>query len=163
MATTTIALADTPIKLIVNGDEIYSDVPPQIIDGRAMVPLRVIADALSAKVEWDEYNNAIYITTQSPQTQSTAPINTGLELVGPPQVVSIPPGWFIIGYVKNNSNYTYSFVNVGINLMDDNNAVVSKIYARIKNLQPGDVGRFASNPILDERITQWQITDISGG
>lgn len=58
----TIAFADSPIKLIVNGKEIACDVAPQVIQGRTMVPARYVAEALGAKVEWDKENNAVIIT-----------------------------------------------------------------------------------------------------
>lgn len=64
LATTTFALAEQPIKLIVNGKEIQSDVPPQVINGRTMVPVRFIVEAMGAKVEWDEANNAVIVTSQ---------------------------------------------------------------------------------------------------
>jgi len=194
-------------RVFVNGKEVASDVQPLIVDGRTMVPIRAVAEALNTSINWDEDNNAIYITTQTSQatsynpaipgsdwykanmgnvmpdwlntgvpdwpgqydnpSQTTQPTqttttNSGLELTGMPQVINTGAGWFLVGYVKNNSNYTYSFVNVGINLMDNNDVVVSKIYAKIKNLQPGDIGKFVSNPILDNNTTKYQITDISG-
>ncbi len=63
LATTTFAFAESPIiKLIVNGKEIQCDVPPQIVDGRTMVPARFLAEALGAKVEWDAANNAVIVT-----------------------------------------------------------------------------------------------------
>ncbi|KUG03757.1 hypothetical protein ASZ90_018850 [hydrocarbon metagenome] len=55
------ALASSPVKLLVNGQEIVSDVPPQIIEGRTMVPVRWIAEALGAEVQWDEKNKAVNI------------------------------------------------------------------------------------------------------
>lgn len=63
LATTTLAFAANPIKLIVNGKEVRSDVPAQVIRGRTMVPARFLAEALGAKVEWDEKNNAVVVTT----------------------------------------------------------------------------------------------------
>jgi len=53
----TVAFVDNPIKLFVNGQEIKPDVPPQIINGRTMVPIRWVAEALGADVEWEETNN----------------------------------------------------------------------------------------------------------
>lgn len=50
------------IKLIINGQEIQTDVPPQNIEGRVMVPARFVAEPLGAKVEWDPVNNAVVIT-----------------------------------------------------------------------------------------------------
>lgn len=64
LTTTTFVLAEQPIKLIVNGKEIQSDVPPQVINGRTMVPARFLAEALGAKAEWDAANNAVIVTSQ---------------------------------------------------------------------------------------------------
>jgi len=42
-----------PIKVLLDGDELEFDVPPQLISGRTMVPMRVIFEALGADVDWD--------------------------------------------------------------------------------------------------------------
>ncbi len=57
-----IAFAGSPVKLIVDGQEIKPDVAPQIINGRTMVPLRWVAEALGSGVSWDEQNRAVRIT-----------------------------------------------------------------------------------------------------
>jgi len=57
--------ASSEMKLIVNGYEVKSDVPPQVISGRTVIPARPLAEALGAKVEWDEQNRAVVITTSS--------------------------------------------------------------------------------------------------
>jgi hypothetical protein len=62
MLVSAVAIANSPIKLIVNGNEVKSDVPPQIIDGRTMVPARPLAEALGATVQWDEENCAVVVT-----------------------------------------------------------------------------------------------------
>lgn len=41
------------IKITVDGRDIESDTPAQIVDGRTFVPLRAIFEALDAEVEWD--------------------------------------------------------------------------------------------------------------
>lgn len=61
---TGIAVASEPIAIIVNGSQIRSDVNPQIISGRTMVPIRVVSQALGADVNWDSKNNAVLITTK---------------------------------------------------------------------------------------------------
>jgi len=46
------AASSTPeIKIIVNGETLKPEVAPQIIDGRTMVPLRFIAEALGNTVD----------------------------------------------------------------------------------------------------------------
>lgn len=57
----TAACAGNPVKLFVNGQEVTCDVTPQIIGGRTMVPVRWVAEALGAEVNWDEQNNAVNI------------------------------------------------------------------------------------------------------
>jgi len=64
VALTTIAFAANPIKLIVNDQEIKPDVSPQIINGRTMVPIRSVAEALGANVQWDAKNNSVKIETK---------------------------------------------------------------------------------------------------
>jgi len=54
VAIATEALAASPIKLVINGREIKPDVPPQLINGRTMVPVRWVAETLGAEVEWDK-------------------------------------------------------------------------------------------------------------
>lgn len=64
VALATVAFADTPIKLVVNGQEIKPDMPPQIINGRTMVPVRWVADALGADVQWDDKNKTVIINKE---------------------------------------------------------------------------------------------------
>lgn len=48
------------IKVLVNDKNIaFSDVKPQIIDGRTMVPVRALFDALGAEVHWDSSTEKI--------------------------------------------------------------------------------------------------------
>lgn len=42
------------IKIIINGQEIKPDVPPQIINGRTMVPVKWIAESLGADVQLEQ-------------------------------------------------------------------------------------------------------------
>lgn len=59
--TTIGVLAADSIKLIVNGKQIDADVSPQIVDGRVMVPVRWVAEALDADVHWDAQNREVLI------------------------------------------------------------------------------------------------------
>ncbi|MDF9410046.1 copper amine oxidase N-terminal domain-containing protein [Pelotomaculum isophthalicicum JI] len=62
------ALAQGPVQIIVNGDIIQPDVPPQIINGRTMVPIRFVAEALGANVQWDAQTNSVIITTNNSES-----------------------------------------------------------------------------------------------
>jgi len=41
------------IKVTIDGEEIVFDVPPTIVNGRTLIPVRAIFETLGAKVEWD--------------------------------------------------------------------------------------------------------------
>ena len=45
--------ASDEIKVMLDGKEISFDVPPQIINGRTMVPIRAVFEALGATLEWN--------------------------------------------------------------------------------------------------------------
>jgi hypothetical protein len=82
---------DTSIQLTVgktsatkNGVQIALDVPPKIIDGRTLVPLRFIGEALGCQVNWDESTQTVSIsdtasgsTTSQPASSSPAPAVVG--------------------------------------------------------------------------------------
>lgn len=64
LACVTAAYAGDSIRLHVNGREIRTDVPPQLIDGRLMVPVRWVAEALGARVNWDGQKGLVTIDSR---------------------------------------------------------------------------------------------------
>ena len=54
------AAASDEVNVIINGEQLHSDVPAQIIGGRTMVPMRAVFEALNADISWD--NTAKKIT-----------------------------------------------------------------------------------------------------
>ncbi|RPF47105.1 copper amine oxidase-like protein [Thermodesulfitimonas autotrophica] len=68
------------VRLFVNGREIYPDVPPQIINGRTLVPLRAVAEALGADVRWDGNNKTVYVYRSSNDPNSYKAIADRLYL-----------------------------------------------------------------------------------
>lgn len=66
MTVLTASAADRPIRLFVDGVEIvFPEAPPQMINGRTMVPARPLAEALGAKVEWDHDNQSVIVTSKA--------------------------------------------------------------------------------------------------
>lgn len=49
-------------KMFVNDREIQLDVPAKLVNGRTLVPIRAISEALGANVEWDEGLQQVVIT-----------------------------------------------------------------------------------------------------
>ncbi|MCL2225525.1 MAG: stalk domain-containing protein [Defluviitaleaceae bacterium] len=54
--------------LTVNGEAQETDVAPFIADGRTMVPLRIVSEALGADVHWDGEEQAVTIVPNRPYT-----------------------------------------------------------------------------------------------
>lgn len=65
VALATMSFAENPVKLVVNGTEMKPDVPPQIINGRTMVPIRFIAELFDTEVNWDQENQTVSIYKRS--------------------------------------------------------------------------------------------------
>ncbi|HHV17475.1 MAG TPA: AMIN domain-containing protein [Thermoanaerobacterales bacterium] len=54
-----------PIEIYINDQKIESDVPPVIVNGRTLAPVRVISEKLGAEVYWDNDNRLVQVITPS--------------------------------------------------------------------------------------------------
>ncbi|MCL2421841.1 MAG: stalk domain-containing protein [Defluviitaleaceae bacterium] len=59
--------------MTVNGQTVFPEVPPQIVHGRFMLPLRAVAEASGAIVSWDGTARAVIITYAAPDATPTEP------------------------------------------------------------------------------------------
>ncbi len=66
VALSTAVFADAPIKLIVNGRVVETDVNPQLTGDRVFVPVRWVAEALGAKVDWQGQTRSVLIDVPDP-------------------------------------------------------------------------------------------------
>lgn len=79
----------------VNGRTVALDVPPTTIDGRTLVPLRFLSEALGAAVSWSAYDRRVAIALPSvnvPQAvaSNSAPIVSSRRFYrGPSQTVNV--------------------------------------------------------------------------
>lgn len=62
---TTVEMTNGNTYFIYNGIQITPDVPQQIIDGRFMLPLRAVGEALNATVDWNAETKTASITVSS--------------------------------------------------------------------------------------------------
>ncbi|MBQ2942149.1 MAG: copper amine oxidase N-terminal domain-containing protein [Clostridia bacterium] len=54
-----VSFAADNIKVMLDDEYIKFDVEPQIVDGRTMVPLRAIFEAMGAEIYWDEETKSV--------------------------------------------------------------------------------------------------------
>jgi len=64
-------------QVFVNGEPLELDVPPTIVEGRTLVPLRFISEAFGAEVEWDGATRTI--TLNAPDVESLQQIIDELQ------------------------------------------------------------------------------------
>lgn len=84
------AVGEADISVLVNGKAINFDVPPQIIDGRTLVPLRAIFEALGAEVNWNGETRTV--TAQRDDTQISMTIGNNVMKVDSREIVlDVPP------------------------------------------------------------------------
>jgi hypothetical protein len=67
----------------------------------------------------------------------------------------------IIGTIKNNSNKTYKYAQVEINLYDASDTQIGSTLANVNNLEPGATWKFKA-PVIEENFAKWKIKDITG-
>lgn len=118
----------------IDGEKINFDIPPQIINGRTMVPIRAIFEAMGATVNWDDStktaictkdNTVVKMTLNStteyindvPNTMDVAPIIMSGRILAPARYVAEAFG-YNVGWddmtktvlISKNTNYTISDV-----------------------------------------------------
>ena len=59
----TLVFASYHITILIDGQEIESDVPPQLTEGRTLVPIRVITEHFGADVGWVQESMTVEITS----------------------------------------------------------------------------------------------------
>ncbi len=82
------------IKIIINGQQIASDVQPVIVSDRTYVPLRVVSENLGARVFWMGDSRQVVInwhTDNTPSLPRTDPDDIAIILDG--KVLNIPAGY----------------------------------------------------------------------
>lgn len=57
--------ADSPIRLVVNGNNISCDQPPVIMNGRILVPVRAVSDALGCEISWDQPTRTVTVSQKN--------------------------------------------------------------------------------------------------
>ena len=76
-------------SLVVDGAQVQADVPPMIVDGRTLVPVRALFESLGATVDWDDATQTVTAakegTVISMQIGSTA-----ASVNGAAQVLDVP-------------------------------------------------------------------------
>lgn len=116
LATTTFGFAATnSIRLIINGQEVPCDPPPQMIQGRVFVPVRFVAEALSVNVGWDQENNAVIIKSLDKEDLSETQIKD--KSMGWISLHEIRKNYELSGYLSHPSKGMLLTAQSGISIV----------------------------------------------
>ena len=81
--------AADPIKIMIDGSEAKAAVAPVVEDGRTLVPLRVISEALGADVEWNQATQQATIKTAANTVVFTVG-SANYTVNGSPKTLDVP-------------------------------------------------------------------------
>ncbi|MBC7765201.1 MAG: MBL fold metallo-hydrolase [Hyphomonadaceae bacterium] len=84
-----VTFASNGIVVTLNGEPVHFDVPPTIVEGRTMVPLRPIFEALGIAVTWDESTQTV-TGTQNKQHITLQIDNVHATVNGQPITLEVP-------------------------------------------------------------------------
>lgn len=90
MSTGSIVFAADNVSVVLDGTTLSFDVAPQIINGRTMVPLRKIFEAMGAEVHWFNETQTVRATQDICFVQATIDSNV-MTVNGTPKTMDVPP------------------------------------------------------------------------
>lgn len=69
---------------------------------------------------------------------------------------------YIEGEIKNNTDKTYSYVQVTFNLYDSNGAQIGTAVDNINNLEPKGVWKYKAMGLTTEKVASYKFVEITG-
>lgn len=130
----TAAIAQTnPITLVVNGVELKSDVSPEIKNGRTMVPIRVIAEALEADVYYNDESKTVFIVEENGEKSDSSILSYQSHLVG------VQGNDYVEGQYPVHLTYDLNAVKRYITGREDGGDYIRDVFAEMANSSIKDV------------------------
>jgi len=86
---TTVDLQLGSRQAYVNGQPVTLEVPAMAINGRTLVPIRFVSEALGAQVGWDGLTKTVIINSGLASTPTTPPPTAPPTQVAPPQIFNV--------------------------------------------------------------------------
>ncbi|NPV90062.1 MAG: copper amine oxidase N-terminal domain-containing protein [Firmicutes bacterium] len=110
------AQADREIQVYVDGKPLHPDVPPMIVDGRTLVPLRAVAESLGCRVSWNENLGLVDIKSEFNQdyTLDSIPIDGPEDfkqvIIEALSKMDSTTKNYVISYIKEINTNTLPFI-----------------------------------------------------
>lgn len=129
------------VKIEVDGEEVIPpDVPAIQMNGRTMVPLRVVAEALDAEIEWDNENKIVKITKKVPE--ELIPPDEDLIHVSNLQANDMLSDRSTVEGTIKNGNDKRVDVKLTIYFYDSRGDVLGHVHVNAEKLDAGEKEKF---------------------
>ncbi len=136
-------------NVYINGEAKTLDVPPMVIDDRTLVPVRFVAEAFGANVEWNEATQTVVIGTKHQINESLLPItiellgwgNSKLEYAGDNGI------YYAVKVTNPNSDYAYKYPSFTITIKNSDGKILKTQKQVLKYIAANDTS-FYGNIIL---------------
>ena len=152
MSMNVLTFAEDNIKVALDGKYIGFDVPPQIINGRTMVPIRAIFENMGATVQWDA-NTSSAICTKGDTVVKMTVNSTNMYINNQLQTMDIAPV-VINGRTLAPARYVAEAFGADVQWSQKNNTVVicsKDVFAYADYPDVPDLGRcYNIKPTADE-------------
>ena len=169
---TVISMSIDNLNMTVNETIVILDVPPQLINGSTLVPVRAIAESLEADVRWDETTRTVIITRDEMQTvydnqsldePQTIDANQSSEIQyvfvaaeGHPSLLRVTNSeWFIT--IAIPESYTAMMVGDGNNIFL-NLATGDAIYIQMRAFAVGE--EYDLKSIVENELSNRMVTSL---
>ncbi|MGI6604698.1 MAG: stalk domain-containing protein [bacterium] len=114
------------IKLLINNEQVATDVAPTIVNNRTMVPLRVVSEGLGAQVHWDDKTRSVTVFSGGQEIklgigEKTATVNGEKRQIDAPAMI-----------IKNRTMVPLRFIGeaLGAQVEWNNNTRTVSVFAR---------------------------------
>ena len=101
VCTPAVARASDDIRIFVNGIQVFSDVPPQSINGRTMVPIRAVSEALGAEVTWNNSTRSVEITNNNEVINNEVDNNEANDLTTLKLYIKLANHYYNLGQINS--------------------------------------------------------------
>lgn len=118
------------LRIVVNGQDLKTEVPPVIEEGRTLVPLSAISQALLAYVDWDESSRTVTVLKDCDQLELTIGVKTAYKN-GAPIGLEVPPR-----IVAGRTMVPLSFITQALGASVEWDAVTRTVFIYCNNNNP---------------------------
>lgn len=89
LSSVTPVFAERPIKVMVGGEILETDVAPEIVEGRILLPLRAVFEAIGAEVLWDGETKTVTAKRKDDAVSFTIGVNV-MKVNGSDKAIDVP-------------------------------------------------------------------------